>query len=750
MSFCACRYSFHPPLVLTRHPTQSFFSCMPVARSRLLIRTASPPAASAAVLAAAAIPSLLRQQPAGIVRCSSSTATALPPARNRQLHQEHPHHDQPRRHPRSSRRPSTSSSSAAAADSHPAMQIGRTNFTPATLSLLDASIASADFVSLDTEFTGLAQATSSTAVSDGGSTTTTDDDHPYTRARRSATSFALLQVGLCVFRWDGVARRYVARGFCFPVFPAAATGAAVGRPAVASVERTFLAQASSLAFLRRNGFDFNYWIDEGIPYLSREEERQIRAKAATASEPEDVPVDDRNREYIDGILSQIDAWLQTKTEVSLSLPAGNGFQRLLVHQQVRKKYNGFVATETVRGDGGMSVRAVRLTADERAERLDVAKRVETELNGMVGVRKVIDALSRHRKPLVGHNMLLDLCHTMHKFIGPLPASVEDFKKQVVSAFPVIYDTKYISHSEEGLKNLIERSVLEDLFAKVRESPFDEPVITIDPAFEQPVATASDSSSSSDAAGGGAGGAYHDAGFDAYVTGFAFLRLLAKAGGTDAEGRVVLEPASAASRQAKEDDEQANGAARRCKNKIHVMKADVGFMDFDGMEPEPDRSRTFHLTRLPATWRTHHVRSALQPAVGDSGLFHIKWLDSESCLVTLLDPPGAAATNDAGGGGGGGGGSDIGALLGRMREAAATAATAASAADGAVADGGGGGGGGGVATVEVRSWAEFVAWREARAAGGGGGGGGGGGASSVATPGDGDGGHKRATKRRRED
>ena len=53
----------------------------------------------------------------------------------------------------------------------------------------------------------------------------------------------------------------------------------------------------------------------------------------------------------------------------------------------------------------------------------------------MGFRAVVDAIARRGVPVVGHNALLDLAHTHVRFLGPLPDDVVAFKRNIHEAFP---------------------------------------------------------------------------------------------------------------------------------------------------------------------------------------------------------------------------------------------------------------------------------------------------------------------------
>jgi poly(A)-specific ribonuclease len=104
------------------------------------------------------------------------------------------------------------------------------------------------------------------------------------------------------------------------------------------------------------------------------------------------------------------------------IDASNSFQRRLVHQEVKANFNGYLKTE------GKSphVRITKLTFEQRNANTD-AEKIKAGLDSMVGFRKIIDFLSKSKKPIAGHNFFLDLCHSVHHFHQELPEEYQDFK-----------------------------------------------------------------------------------------------------------------------------------------------------------------------------------------------------------------------------------------------------------------------------------------------------------------------------------
>ena len=91
---------------------------------------------------------------------------------------------------------------------------------------------------------------------------------------------------------------------------------------------------------------------------------------------------------------------------------------------------------------------------------------DAEVDARAGLRSVIDAISASRRPVVGHNCLLDLAHTHEKFIGPLPATAAGFGASLLAAFGAVADTKHVLNSSEALQLAVPSTWLGDAYAKV--------------------------------------------------------------------------------------------------------------------------------------------------------------------------------------------------------------------------------------------------------------------------------------------
>lgn len=82
------------------------------------------------------------------------------------------------------------------------------------------------------------------------------------------------------------------------------------------------------------------------------------------------------------------------------------------------------------------IRITKLTEKQQKERKkEKFEKFENDCRQAVGFRKVIDMISESKKMIVGHNMLLDICHVIGQFVQPLPDTLAEFKVLTHKLFP---------------------------------------------------------------------------------------------------------------------------------------------------------------------------------------------------------------------------------------------------------------------------------------------------------------------------
>ncbi|KAK9763357.1 hypothetical protein K7432_010043 [Basidiobolus ranarum] len=364
------------------------------------------------------------------------------------------------------------------------------------LPLIEKAIEEASFISFDAEFSGLHSNSSLR------SHPLDDLQTRYEKYRKNAQEFLVVQFGLTCFKWNGLEdeESFQAKPFNFYVFPTTTTGRA-------QLDRVFVSQSSGLDFLAKHGFDFNKWVYQGIPYMTVQEEKvyvEKKMRELNGNMP-DVQVDENCQAFVNELCQNVDEWLTSGQDNYLNIDVSNGYRRRLVYQEVRNRYGPELVAE-----GRQGFIKISKTSNESRTKLkeEKVKLFEHDVQRAIGFRKIIDLICKSKKPIVGHNMFLDLCMIYEQFFEPLPERFEDFQKKIHEVFPSLYDTKHLASRILGLETSFGDSSLSELISRVKGPAFTSPNIQIH--YEHPRYW-SDSY-------------FHEAGYDAYCTGFVFLKL----------------------------------------------------------------------------------------------------------------------------------------------------------------------------------------------------------------------------------
>ncbi|KAI9102242.1 hypothetical protein K1719_023444 [Acacia pycnantha] len=344
----------------------------------------------------------------------------------------------------------------------PLKTVTKSNFE-VSLAELRHHVRASDFVAIDLEMTGITSAPWRESFEFDRS------DVRYLKVKDSADKFAVVQVGVCPFRWDSASQLFVSYPYNFYVFP---------RQELAGLgPREFLCQTASIDFLAKYRFDFNACIHEGISYLSREQESEAIRCLNSANDCEWL--DEDSSEWRDGLFKEQDREekIQSFSEDSkqkvqvifykmrpaLRLCGFTSHQLKLIKLVVRKHFKDLFYVSVNSKDSGLQDMVVY--TDSRDELKSLLKEVKDEqqreaemkIQAAVGFRHVVDLLSSEQKLIVGHNCFLDIAHVYNKFIGPLPRTAEEFVSSVNKYFPYIVDTKILLNSNNMLQTRMKRS-----------------------------------------------------------------------------------------------------------------------------------------------------------------------------------------------------------------------------------------------------------------------------------------------------
>ncbi|KAL0328568.1 UNVERIFIED_CONTAM: Poly(A)-specific ribonuclease PARN [Sesamum calycinum] len=344
--------------------------------------------------------------------------------------------------------------------------VTKSNFEPA-LAELRRHVREADFVAVDLEMTGVTSAPWRESFEFDRS------DIQYLKIKDSAEKFAVVQFGVCPFRWDPHSRSFVAHPHNFYIFPRQEN---VGD----GLSYEFLCQTSSLEFLAKYQFDFNACVYEGISYLSRSEEEEALRRLDSVYKDERPNASFKFRNGVNTqLISMADILfaerMKNMTTFFHMRPAlvVNG----LTSRQLRliKLYYTNVLSINPDHRKALQRSCLCLRTGETSSRQPLIvytdstidreslmrelkacqrKEAETKIKAAIGFRQVIDLLSSQRKLIVGHNCFLDLAHVYNKFIAPLPLTAEEFVSAFRTYFPHVIDTKVLLNLDDVLLRIV--------------------------------------------------------------------------------------------------------------------------------------------------------------------------------------------------------------------------------------------------------------------------------------------------------
>lgn len=309
-------------------------------------------------------------------------------------------------------------------------------------------------------------------------------------------------------------------------------------------------EASAVHFNSGHGMDWNKWIREGIPYVHRETEEKLR-EALVPKEPEKKNDPSRGRmaltkesdmQTTTNAIASLKAWLADeakKDETEFEVIETNAYLRRFMHEAFASDFPDLIIESRPTAARGISkMFALRLTEELKQER---AKKVQTEkeaeLTKKVGVRKVFDAMAKAKKPVIGHAVLMDMLFAMSHFEAPLPPTYEEFKDLLKSLFPVIMDTQFLAKSET-FKYVPRDELVDNADPKAkRENRFGSMALgAVFKVFELEQTAAKKAgkpyidiklAEGHERYGPGCT-SFHEAAYDAYVTGYAFAHMAKEA------------------------------------------------------------------------------------------------------------------------------------------------------------------------------------------------------------------------------
>jgi len=314
------------------------------------------------------------------------------------------------------------------------MDVVQSNFEEA-LAKFESLLPSCSFVALDEEMSGIRWSKESDpSIGDTVS-------QRYTKMRRVASNFRIIQLGLALFTDNG-AGGLTSHAFNFFLFPGEGNNA----PHV-------VMEADAIHFNRKHNLDFNKWIYQGITYVDEEGEKRITSELFPEPKPDEkakgplVLTKEADKDFVQKAIKEFNDWLSGTEEKEYTFPDCNSFLQRAIIQHIEKAQPSLILEKRPKGPWKFALVALRLSDEEKRAR---EKRIEDEkqakLRERLGFRRAFKSLVAAKKPLVVHNGLYDLMFMYSHLQGPLPESERQFRESFGKLFPVVFDTKGLVQS----------------------------------------------------------------------------------------------------------------------------------------------------------------------------------------------------------------------------------------------------------------------------------------------------------------
>lgn len=462
---------------------------------------------------------------------------------------------------------------------------------------IEETLKNATFFSIDTEFSGV-----KTDFFVKESLFDSPNER-YAKLKTNIKPFIIIQFGLTAFRHIREQNTYSAETFSFYLLPRS----------IPSKNRHFVWQISSLEFLSIYNFDFNKFAYDGISYLNEEDEVDLQSNLQQDILMQNLErlLCNRDADDLRNSRNTVADWLIKKTEPfdALDITSESQFLQYLMQKEFR---NQFQDIWTYSGKKKVSV--IKVTKEQRKE-FELREKGELEeelLNYYIGFSKVFKLLVDLKKPIVGHNSLVDLMYMHQQFYKPLPKKYSTFKKNIHQLFPTLFDTKYLSYE---LKKVLQK---EDKFSsnslstlyyyfKNEKGRF---LSLHSPNIRSQTYCINDEDK------------FHDAGWDSYCAGFCFIKL-AHIFAADKRGEgSQYKPMT--------NIEILNGV-KSFSNCINIIRGNVPFLNFGG--PDPISRRPQWLVVQSQGSKTFCV-SEIAELLSSYGSVDVKSFNSRYALVAV--------------------------------------------------------------------------------------------------------------------
>lgn len=335
----------------------------------------------------------------------------------------------------------------------------------------------------------------------------------YLKYKETAEKYKIIQLGLVTWHMKSP-NNFIANPYTIYLFPSNHQD-----------DSMLFCELSSMIFNRNQGsVDFNKWIYQGVSYLNDKQYKKLYAdiiddninlynpenkeefKEVFPHNPADIK---KCEDIIQDIMDNFILQKELKEYLIEKVPKFMLYY-IVNHLPPGIKNNLFISVITLK----KGKRVFLLTKVNKEEKEKMLKEeIENQLNLLSttqkGAKNIYDALIEKKSILVGHNISLDILFLLSHFGPQLPTSYLSFKNLISQNFQCLFDTKIIYEDYQKISDIKlvadTHSVLDQMYPLLRSLHEKEVKITLQIKNGKKIS-------------------YHNAGYDAYITGAVFLYL----------------------------------------------------------------------------------------------------------------------------------------------------------------------------------------------------------------------------------
>ncbi|XP_011156770.2 pre-piRNA 3'-exonuclease trimmer isoform X2 [Solenopsis invicta] len=467
---------------------------------------------------------------------------------------------------------------------------------------LEQTLKNANFIAIDGEFTGI--------DGDDVKNSLFDSVHErYENNRINIQPHIIIQFGISAFQRIQNENKYTAEVFNFYLLPRS----------IPSKARQFLWSIPALEFLTVYGFDFNKLAYQGISYLDEVDEEflQQQIQKNTLLDNVEQSISYKEEEDFKDTATQILEWLKTASDEtdSFKIESCTPTMQYFMQKTLRKRFSNIW---TFSGNNMITVIKVPPESRRMLEQEEGSILENVLLESYIGFSKVFKLLVTLKKPIIAHNPLLDFMFMHQQFYKPLPRTYINFKNNIHQLFPIIYDTKFLSfelreilQTEEKWKsNVLSELVTHFTTNQGKRIPLGSPVVEL-----------ANSNKLDDIA---VSKKYHTAGWDAYFSGYIFIRL--------AHLFVSKRYEQSISSKHFTHTELMNGV-KGFANCLNIIRGNTSHLRLDAPEPISTRPKWLYVKTLASQSIT---ASQIAEKMSRFGAVDVKQYTSKRALVAVAN------------------------------------------------------------------------------------------------------------------